>query len=135
MDATEKITASSPDSFVSKQHDITINGQPTHIRAQKYTNRLFVIVTQCNSFGTLLNITKEEADVMQPDNVDVKFSVDVLVGVEEPVYKVLARKAAALIFRDSNLPVLFSIALKDKSKGCFAEIVDGLEKVDVWSLF
>jgi glutathione peroxidase-family protein len=134
MDPGERISCS-PDIFITKEHHITINGHLTHIIAQKYTNRLFIIVTQCNSFGTLLSVTKEEVDALQPDNADVRFSIEVLIGVEDPIYKVLARKAASVIFKDCNIPILFSVALKDQSKECFTEIVNGLAKVDVWSLF
>merc|ERR1712136_290506 len=86
MDPGERIT--SKNTFVSKEHKADILGNPTHIIAQKYSNRLFVVITQCSSFGTLFNISKEEVDTLQPDNADVPFSIQVLIGVEDDMYKV-----------------------------------------------
>ena len=118
--------------FLSKQISVNIQGYETRFLAQKYSNRLFLVVTQCNSFGTLLNITKDQLNSIRPDNAEIPFSIEFLMGSEDDIYKILGKYLASIVFKDINIPILFSVALKDKSQSCFKGIIDGFKKVNVW---
>ena len=122
------------DKVSSKKITLNIEGHDTEFLAQMYSNRLFLVATQCESFGSLMNITKDDSVTMYPDNADIPFTVQFLMGVEEDMYKVLAKKLASVILKDVNFPVLLSVALKDKSPKCFRGIIDGFSQVNIWDV-
>lgn len=116
----------------SKKVTRCINGHQTDIVAQKFSNRIFIVISQCDSFGSLIDITRDNPDDMRPENAEIVCSVHFLMGIEDSVCKALARKLACIVFRDSDLPILLSIALKDKSLKSFKDIIEAVELVNVW---
>ena len=44
----------------------------------------------------------------------------------------MARKIASIVFKETSLPILLTIALKDRSQKTFMELNDALVKVNVW---
>lgn len=79
-----------------------------------------------------MNIVKADNNDFRPDNLEVPFTVELLLGVEETIYKVMARKIASIVFKETSLPILLTIALKDRSQKTFMELNDALVKVNVW---
>ena len=119
-------------SIASRNISTIINNYSTGIIAKRFPNRIAIFITQCQSFGTIMNIVKDDNNDFRPDSSEIPFTVELLLGVEETIYKVVARKIASIVFKETNLPVLLTIALKDRSQKTFRELLDALVKVNVW---
>lgn len=119
-------------SINSRSISTIINNCSTDIVAKRFANRIAIFITQCQSFGTIMNIVKDDNNDFRPDNLEVPFTVELLLGVEETIYKVMARKIASIVFKETSLPILLTIALKDRSQKTFLELNDALVKVNVW---
>lgn len=119
-------------SIASRNISTIINNSRTDIVAKRFANRIAIFITQCQSFGTIINIVKDDNNDFRPDSLDIPFTVELLLGVEETIYKVMARKIASIVFKETNLPILLTIALKDRSQKTFKELHDALVKVNVW---
>ena len=119
-------------SIASRNISTIINNCSTDIVVKKFANRIAIFITQCQSFGTIMNIVKDDNNDFRPDNSEIPFTVELLLGVEETIYKVMARNIASIVFKETNLPILLTIALKDKSQKTFRELNDALVKVNVW---
>ena len=118
--------------ILSKKYSIEINGISTQYFAQRYSNRIYLVISQCNSFGTLINVSKDEQDGLRAEVSDAAISTEFLLGVEENIYKVLAKKISSIIYKELELPILFSFALKEKSPETFQEILKHVDNVNVW---
>ena len=119
-------------SIASRNISTIINNSRTDIVAKRFANRIAIFITQCQSFGTIINIVKGDNNDFRPDSLEIPFTVELLLGVEETIYKVMARKIASIVFKETNLPILLTIALKDRSQKTFKELHDALVKVNVW---
>lgn len=119
-------------SIASRNISTIINNSRTDIVAKRFANRIAIFITQCQSFGTIINIVKDDNNDFRPDSLEIPFTVELLLGVEETIYKVMARKIASIVFKETNLPILLTIALKDRSQKTFKELHDALVKVNVW---
>lgn len=120
----------------TKTYVAEINKNNTEFLAQRYKNRIFLVITQCNSFGSIINITKDDdTDLVMNHESDIPLSFKFLLGVEDNVYKVLAKKIGELVFREVNVPITMTLALKDKSSETLRMIMDSLQEIDVWSFF
>nr|XP_047126560.1 proteasome assembly chaperone 3-like [Hydra vulgaris] len=118
--------------IVTKEFLVNNGNQETQFLAQRFSNRIFITISECNGFGSLINITKDELDVFTLENSKMSISVDFLIGVEEDIYKIIARQIAAAVFLETNLPILLAIALKDRSSKCLKDILNNLDKINVW---
>ena len=96
---------------------------------QIFSNRIFLVITECESFGTLINITKDSVNQPFSEPTSVKCATEVLFGVNEPLYKVLAQKVGMEVFRWSSLPVLLSISLKNRTPTLLNPLMDGVKKL------
>ena len=117
---------------ITKDFLLETDGLKTELLAQRFSNRIFITVSQCNGFGSLINISKDELGAFTSENSNIGISVDFLMGVEENIYKTIARQIAAVVFRESSSPILVAIALKDRSPKYLKDIMSSLDKVNVW---
>ena len=119
----------------TKKFTLQLNNVKTELVAQKFKNRIIINITQCQSFGSIINITKDDEGYFSTSNTEVALSVNFLLGLQTPVYKILATKIGNVIFKETNVPVLLTLALKDRKPDVFKAIMDSLSEVDVWSIF
>ena len=118
----------------SLHHNFQINDIKTEMMAQKFKNRIVINITQCQSFGSILDIRKDEGQMMNVSS-DIGISVRFLLGEQHPIYKILANKIGETVFRETELPVLLTLALKDKTTDMFKTIMLKIAEIDVWSIF
>lgn len=118
----------------SLHYNFQINNIETEMRSQKFKNRILINITQCQSFGSILDIRKDEEQIMNAHS-EIGISVRFLLGEQHPVYKVIGNKIGDAVFRETELPVLLTLALKDKTPDTFKKIVDKISDIDVWSMF
>ena len=107
----------------------------TEFHAQKFKNRIVINITQCQSFGSIINVTKDENGPMTTPNSEISVNVQFLLGEQHQMYKIIAKKVGQMIFQETELPVLLTLALKSKTSEMFKLVTGSLEKVDVWSMF
>ena len=120
----------------SRCHHFQMNNIETEMRSQKFKNRIVINITQCQSFGSVLDLRKDDgAGQMMDTHSDIAISVRFLLGEQHPVYKVIGNKIGDTVFRETELPVLLTLALKDKTPDTFKTIIDKITEVDVWSMF
>ena len=50
------------------------------------------------------------------------------------MYKVIAKKIGQTIFKEVNIPILLTLALKEKTPEMFKAITGSLDQIDVWSI-
>ena len=115
----------------SKSLEAVVCGVPTQFVLTAYSNRIFVIVTQTQSMGTLIHA---EAD--NPiEAASGSFSTRVLLGRrDDEVLEVYARTIIELISRRNPGagPLLLAISVKDHSPEMFRSIVREVEENRVW---
>jgi Uncharacterised conserved protein (DUF2372). len=119
----------------TKKFTIQLNDLTTELMAQKFKNRIVVNITQCQSFGSIINITKDDEGYFSTSNSEVALSLNFLLGLQTPVYKILATKIGVVIFKATNMPILLTLALKDRKPDAFKAIMENLKEIDVWSMF
>ena len=72
---------------------------------------------------------------MTTPNSEISVNVQFLLGEQHQMYKIIAKKVGQMIFQETELPVLLTLALKSKTSEMFKLVTGSLEKVDVWSMF
>ncbi|XP_064626770.1 proteasome assembly chaperone 3-like [Lineus longissimus] len=110
-----------------KQNAALINDIHTEVVCSNYNDVAFIIVTQYQKMGTLMDITK---DVVLEDRGDATYTTKVLLGKDEPILHVIAKQIVTKI--NLKKPVLLSLALKDTSRETLRAILGLLEKATVW---
>ncbi|XP_066595058.1 proteasome assembly chaperone 3-like [Prorops nasuta] len=103
---------------------IVINDNSTDIVVQKYSNRIFLIITQYKKFGTLLSVNREAA-INQFNGTT--FRIKTLFGKES-----LEIHAAARFIADhfeTEKPLLMSIGLKDYESKTLKAIVAAIKEM------
>ena len=118
----------------SLHYNFPISDIKTEMIAQKFKNRIVINITQCQSFGSILDIRKDEGQMMDAHS-DIAISVRFLLGEQHPIYKILANKIAETVFRETEFPILLTLALKDKTPDVFKKIINKMSEIDVWSMF
>jgi proteasome assembly chaperone 3 len=113
-----------PSAFV-----LDVEGQCVDIVVTVYADRVFVVVTELPSFGTLIQATPE----VYPDGA-VEFKIKTLLGDrdEDDFVMLLARRIVESVFRDTGLPLLLSVALRKPSEQAIRAIVVRLEAERPW---
>eukprot|EP00795_Rhopilema_esculentum_P004237 gene4237-20428_t len=140
----------------SKSSDV-VNGNSTDVVCYNFTNRIFILLTQFQRpgtmvievFGILVSFTPCPllAEFMKPIHIEkqdscqdvysnqdiIDISTDVLLGVDDPIYQVYAKKIASVVFKETKKPILLAIALKDKSPPSIPLLSGLVLKNNVWS--
>lgn len=117
-------------------HSFQMNDMETEMRSQKFKNRIVINITQCQTFGSVLDIRKDDTTgLVSEARTDSGISLRFLLGEQHPVYKVIGNRIGNAVFRESELPILLTLALKDKTPDIFKKIMDSVEAIDVWSMF
>ncbi|CAG5129648.1 unnamed protein product [Candidula unifasciata] len=95
-----------------KQAADEVLGHHTEVVVNKFEDHLFVIVTQYMKIGTVVEVRRELiSDEVQGDIPE--FSTKVLLGKDEPITHVVAKKIVTEI--NPPIPVILTLALKDTS--------------------
>ncbi|KAH0540599.1 hypothetical protein KQX54_018460 [Cotesia glomerata] len=106
---------------------ISINGNHTDIAVKVYKNRLFIIVTQFQKFGSMVTVTRESS--LDQFNSDT-YSTHVIFGKDTEEIHAAVRYIAEAINIDR--PLLLSIALKDYELSTLKVIVSTINKLKAW---
>eukprot|EP00164_Ancoracysta_twista_P006385 GFYU01008879.1.p1 GENE.GFYU01008879.1~~GFYU01008879.1.p1 ORF type:complete len:121 (-),score=6.03 GFYU01008879.1:30-392(-) len=103
-----------------KQLGADIEGVPTKFVLQSYSDRLFLIVTQFDKIGSML-----EGSKAQSAQGNDTYIVNTLLGdrAGDEFYSVLARRLTEAFTQTVELPILFGLALKTQTPQAFKEIV------------
>ncbi|XP_069127458.1 proteasome assembly chaperone 3-like [Argopecten irradians] len=110
---SEGMTTASGFPVKTTQKAVTVNNQKTEILCSHFADKLFVIVTQFNKMGNLIELTRDAAvnDAITPSRPS--YSTKVLMGRDEPLMHVLAKNVLGKL--DIKKPVMLALALKDES--------------------
>ena len=115
----------------SKRYTLNLNETLTEMRAQRFSNRIVINITQCQSFGSIIDITKDDnIDCVNPD-AEIYLTFRFLLGMTDNMYKVIAKKIGQTIFKEVNIPILLTLALKEKTPEMFKAIMGSLDQIDV----
>ncbi|KAI0207753.1 Proteasome assembly chaperone 3 [Lamellibrachia satsuma] len=101
----------SQDLIKSSQGAALIDGIHTDVVCTNFSDRLFIVITQYQKFGTLVSVTRDT--VVKDGMREPTYSTNVLLGRDEPETHVIARNLASEI--PVVKPLLFALALKQAS--------------------
>lgn len=113
----------SQDVVKSTQGAALIDGIHTDVVCTNFSDRLFIVITQYQKFGTLVSVTKDT--VVKDGMREPTYSTNVLLGRDEPESHVIARNLASKI--PVTKPILFALALKQTSPN----VLHGLQELMV----
>ncbi|CCI42217.1 hypothetical protein ABG067_004246 [Albugo candida] len=100
-----------------------INGHDTNLCLSIFTNQIFIIVSQIDTFGTVVQARKRESL-----SENFQSEVQVLLGRrDDPLLLVYARQFLERIGSPLGLPVVAAIGLKDRSSNAFEQVVNQLQ--------
>ncbi|XP_071144588.1 proteasome assembly chaperone 3-like [Mytilus galloprovincialis] len=108
------MTSASPSFPVkTKQTSELIGGHNTQVLCSHFSDKLFIIVTQLNKIGNLIEVQR---DVVLDEEAGRQpmYSTRILLGVDEPLTHVLAKNLLSKI--DSKKPVVLGMSLQDTSR-------------------
>ena len=97
-----------------------VGGVHTNVVVSEFDNKLFIIVSQLQKLGTLVELTRERENFDDPSNTPT-FNSKVLLGKDDPLTHVMARNIVSKI--PVSKPILIAMALKDTKP----EIIRSLE--------
>eukprot|EP00112_Aurelia_sp_Birch-Aquarium-sp1_P008803 Seg1980.4 transcript_id=Seg1980.4/GoldUCD/mRNA.D3Y31 product="Proteasome assembly chaperone 3" protein_id=Seg1980.4/GoldUCD/D3Y31 len=110
-----------------------INGVDTDVACYGFVNRIFIILTQFKRPGTMIHIEKQDScEGIYSSQNSVEIATDVLLGIDDPIYQVYAKKIAMMLFKETKKPILLAIALKDKEASSMPALSELLLKNKVW---
>jgi len=105
-----------------------INDTHTDIYCSHFEDRLLIIISQFEKLGVLLSVTR---DMALNDSADTHvFNVRTMLGEEDPETTVIARNLASHI--DVSKPIMFGLALKDKSSLPLRPLLELLNRHRCW---
>ncbi|RLN52701.1 hypothetical protein BBJ29_002800 [Phytophthora kernoviae] len=100
-----------------------INGVPTDIAVSIFVDRVFIVVTQLGTFGTLV-------EAQQKDSISGKFQPDIHIRLgrrDDPLLLVYARQFLEHFGVPAGLPILAAIGLKDRSSETFEVVMQNVK--------
>ncbi|OWF46045.1 proteasome assembly chaperone 3-like [Mizuhopecten yessoensis] len=107
------------------QKTVMVNDHKTDILCSHFTDKLFVVVTQFNKLGNLIELKR---DVVVDDAITTSrpsYSTKVLMGRDEPLMHVLAKNVMGKL--DIKKPVVLALALKDESPKSVAQLSEAVK--------
>ncbi|TYZ56941.1 hypothetical protein PybrP1_003194 [[Pythium] brassicae (nom. inval.)] len=115
----EDDSTSKPQELRTRQHREEINGVPTEFAVTIFADRVFIVVTQLGTFGTLV-------EAHQKDTISGRFQPDIHVRLgrrDDPLLLVYARQFLEHFGAPLGLPVLAALGLKDRSSDTFEAVM------------
>lgn len=115
----------------TRTHEALVCGVPTRFVLTAYSNRIFVVVTQSDNFGTLIAAQNESP--MTPSTCT--YSTKILLGRrDDESLESYARTLCELIYkRNANAgQLLLAISIKEHSPETFRGVMKELEANRVW---
>ncbi|XP_062510178.1 proteasome assembly chaperone 3-like isoform X1 [Corticium candelabrum] len=115
----------------TKQAAFLVNGIATEILLTHFGDRIFIAVTQLQKLGTIIHAASDKPVEIEGHPT---FTVKILLGKDEPILEVYARRLMDEISRSStpDVPVLLAIALTDHSPACIQPVLDAIIDNKVW---
>mmetsp|Transcript_30269 Transcript_30269/g.51186 ORF Transcript_30269/g.51186 Transcript_30269/m.51186 type:complete len:130 (-) Transcript_30269:521-910(-) len=113
-------------------HLITVDGESTDIISTVYSDRIFVIISQLDKFGTLLKAWSEPRS-----DGGMLFQVSTLLGKrDDPLLHIYARQIIERMAQVTQKPLLLAIALKPECRSAdnFQTILNELFQHNAWLL-
>ncbi|XP_061556928.1 proteasome assembly chaperone 3 [Phycodurus eques] len=114
----------------SRQTQKEINGIATQVVCTKFSNYIFIVITQYGKIGTLVSVTPESRcdDFSAPI-----FATKVLLGRDEPLTHVCGKNLGTFVSLEAgNRPVLLGLALKDSSVDAIKQMKELIKSCQVW---
>nr|CCA19592.1 conserved hypothetical protein [Albugo laibachii Nc14] len=99
-----------------------INGHATNLSISIFSNQLFIIVSQIDTFGTVVQARKR-------DSLSENFQSEVQIRLgrrDDPLLLVYARQFLERIGSPLGLPIVAAIGLKDRSSDTFERVMNQL---------
>ncbi|XP_014662231.1 PREDICTED: proteasome assembly chaperone 3-like [Priapulus caudatus] len=127
MEVVASSAAFSDSVLKNKQISAKVQAIDTDIVCTAFADKTFIIVTQLGKIGGLILVTK---DNVVGDCKEPTFSVRVLLGKDDAVHCVIARRIAAVTGLEK--PVLVALALKDTSVATARELEELVRTCSVW---
>ena len=87
-----------------------IGGVHTNVVVSEFENKLFIVVSQLERLGTLVELTREREN-FDDGCAPPTFNTKVLLGKDDPLTHVMARNIVSKI--PVSKPILIAMALKD----------------------
>ncbi|CAH0516940.1 unnamed protein product [Peronospora belbahrii] len=112
-----------PVALHTKKDRKEINGVQTDIAVSIFVDRVFIVVTQLGTFGTLV-------EAKQNDSINGKFQSDIHVRLgrrDDPLLLVYARQFLEHFGVPVGLPILAAIGLKDRSSSTFEIVMQSVK--------
>ncbi|TMW62663.1 hypothetical protein Poli38472_005281 [Pythium oligandrum] len=100
-----------------------VNGVPTDFAVTIFSDRVFIVVTQLQTFGTL---------AYQKGTINGKFQPEIHVRLgrrDDPLLLVYARQLLEHFGVPLGLPIVAALGLKDRSSGTFEVVMSQVEKL------
>ncbi|KAL9950260.1 hypothetical protein ACROYT_G042735 [Oculina patagonica] len=118
----------------TRQTAAIIDGIHTEVLCSAYQDRIFVVVSQFEKIGTLIDVNKMSSSATQDSSSQGShtFSTRTLMGSDEEIWHVYAKQIGTLVNEHSNKPVLLGIALKKHSPQILQQILKLLQSNRVW---
>lgn len=107
--------------FKTKAGREIINGHHTDIIITEYVDQLFVIITQYDKMGTIIQVKQ---DVSSDESKNIIYDTQVLFGQDELEINAVARNLMEKL--NVSKSVVFSLALKDYSSITIHQLGDML---------
>ncbi|XP_061169096.1 proteasome assembly chaperone 3-like [Saccostrea echinata] len=110
----------------SKQTAFVLDGEPTEVLCCHYEDYDFILATQLNKMGTMVEVTRDlvlqEMSTSRPS-----YSTRVLLGVDEPLTHVIAKNLLSKL--DTTKKVLLSFSLKEHSPNVIQRLSEVIKTV------
>eukprot|EP00048_Salpingoeca_helianthica_P020791 m.8543 g.8543 ORF g.8543 m.8543 type:complete len:128 (+) comp5245_c0_seq1:18-401(+) len=117
---------------LATQHvSAVINGEPTDVVCTRYSNTVFVLLTQIQKIGVLLHVLPDAKEQDEDQTYTVKF----LLGFSEDLMiDVCAREIGKRIMSESQqaVPVLLGLSLKTYDAPTIRAAIDLVMAARVW---
>ncbi|XP_034046029.1 proteasome assembly chaperone 3 [Thalassophryne amazonica] len=114
----------------SRQTEKEVNGILTQVVCTKFSNYIFIVLTQYSKIGTLISVTPESRS---NDVTTSMFSTKVLLGKDEALMHVCAKNLVTFVSHEAgNRPVLLGLSLKDSSIDAIKQMKEIIKSCQVW---
>ncbi|XP_011441183.1 proteasome assembly chaperone 3 isoform X1 [Magallana gigas] len=110
----------------SKQVAVDLDGEATEVLCCHYEDYDFIIATQLNKMGTMVEVTRDVV-LQEMSAARPSYTTRVLLGVDEPLTHVIAKNLLSKL--DTTKKVLLSFSLKDNSPKVIQRLSDVIKTV------
>lgn len=103
-----------------------MDGEATEVLCCHYEDYDFIIATQLNKMGTMVEVTRDVV-LQEMSAARPSYTTRVLLGVDEPLTHVIAKNLLSKL--DTTKKVLLSFSLKDNSPKVIQRLSDVIKTV------